>query len=299
VTAYAKTGKFGKVPDTTVSVEERVKAGLLRNPAKLKAAGFTEDQVEKIGEAKTDTERRRLVQDFWTSRGDAAKDIPQEDWQTFEAIRNGLTSFEFGQDAAAAKQAEIDIKTGKIRTHMKEWTRLNPEAARDPGKIQAELHKFTGLEIRRPTTRITPRPAPPTGKETSMLPKGLAPLAPVFQEAATKHGIDPRLLMAISMHETGNGTSSAYRNKRNAMGVSDAKGPISFTKAEESVERMARVLASPNGPYKNARTLAEIGKVYAPPGAGNDPRGLNSHWVAGVSKYLRKLGGDPNRIFTT
>jgi hypothetical protein len=103
--------------------------------------------------------------------------------------------------------------------------------------------------------------------------------------------------MAISMHETANGTSSAYRNKRNAMGVSDAKGPIAFEDPAESVARMARVLASDKGPYRNARTLAEIGRIYAPPGAGNDPRGLNGYWTAGVSKYLRQLGGDPDKIF--
>lgn len=129
------------------------------------------------------------------------------------------------------------------------------------------------------------------------LPEPLQPLAPVFEAEGRKHGLDPRLLMAISMHETGNGTSSAYRNKRNAMGVSNAKGPIDFTDPAESVSRMARVLASPSGPYKDARTVAEIAAVYAPPGAGNDPRGLNSHWTAGVSKYLRQLGGDPNRVF--
>lgn len=300
VTAYAKTGKFGKVPDsTTHNVNELVRGRLLRNKEKLKAVGFKDDQIEKIMDADDDNARKALVQDFWTSKGKAKSDVDQFTFQAFEAIWKGRNDFEFGQDEAAAKQAEIDIKTGKIRTHMKNWTRLNPEAARDPVKIQAELQKSTGLEIRRPATRITPKPTIPTETSMNALPKPLAPLAPVFQEAATRHGIDPRLLMAISMHETGNGTSSAYRNKRNAMGVSDAKGPIAFDDAAASVERMARVLASPNGPYKNARTLAEIGAVYAPPGAGNDPRGLNSHWVAGVSKYLRKLGGDPNRIFTT
>lgn len=168
VTAYAKQGKFGAVPETKFSTEQRVRGGLLRNEQALKDAGFSDDHVKKFKEAKSDNEREQLVRDLWTSRGMAKKDIDQFTWQSFDAIHKGESSFEFGADAAAAKQAEIDIKLGSIRTHMKEWTRLNPEAARDPAKIQAELHKFTGLEIRQPQSRMTPKPAPPTGKETSM-----------------------------------------------------------------------------------------------------------------------------------
>jgi len=122
---------------------------------------------------------------------------------------------------------------------------------------------------------------------------GLDSLDAAFNAAGTANGIDPRVLKSIAMLETGNGTSSAYLQKKNAMGVSDANGPISFTDPVESINRMAQVLADPNGPYKGKRTLAEIGGVYAPPGAGNDPNGTNGGWGGGVSKFYQQLGGDP------
>jgi len=79
------------------------------------------------------------------------------------------------------------------------------------------------------------------------------------------------------------------------MGVSNSKGPIAFEDSRQSIERMARLLASTTGgPYKNARTIADIAGIYAPISAGNDPGSLNQHWTAGVSKYYRQLGGDPS-----
>lgn len=121
----------------------------------------------------------------------------------------------------------------------------------------------------------------------------LAPLEGAFIEAGKKHGVDPRFLAAVSMLETAGGTSSAFRRKRNAMGVSNSKGPISFGNHKDSIERMARVLASSKGPYAGKNTIAEIAGVYAPPGAGNDPKGTNGYWPTGVAKYFQMLGGNP------
>ncbi|OCA02247.1 hypothetical protein AC781_11380 [Akkermansia glycaniphila] len=119
---------------------------------------------------------------------------------------------------------------------------------------------------------------------------GLERLAPVFAAAGRKYGVDPDLLMAIAMHETGNGTSSAFRNKRNAMGVSDAKGPRTFGSVEESVFYMARQLKR-NYIDKGLSDVASIGAKYAPIGAGNDPGGLNAHWVSGVNRNLKAIKG--------
>ena len=119
-------------------------------------------------------------------------------------------------------------------------------------------------------------------------------LAQHFQSAGEKYNIDPKFLAAISMLETAKGTSSAYRNKRNAMGVSNSRGPIRFNNPSESIYKMAKTLSSRTGPYKNANTIAGIGRIYAPPGAGNDPNGTNGYWPRGVSKYYKQLGGDPS-----
>ena len=117
---------------------------------------------------------------------------------------------------------------------------------------------------------------------------GLAPYYDVFMDAAQVNGLDPKLLMAIAMHETGRGTSSAFRNKKNAMGVSDAKGPRSFTSVEASIYYMADQLRK-NYIGKGLRSVAQIGAKYAPIGAGNDPGGLNRHWVGSVTKYMNEL----------
>jgi peptidoglycan hydrolase-like protein with peptidoglycan-binding domain len=117
------------------------------------------------------------------------------------------------------------------------------------------------------------------------LPPQARHLAPAFIESARRHNLDPRVLVAISKFETGNWTSSAFRNKSNAMGVSNARGPIAFGRAEESIDRMARTLSNPRGPYRNATSIGQVGSIYAPVGASNDPNGTNGHWPRSVSRF--------------
>jgi hypothetical protein len=129
------------------------------------------------------------------------------------------------------------------------------------------------------------------------LPDPLRPYASAFMAAGAKYGVDPKVLAAISMHETGNGTSSAFRNKNNAMGVSNNSGPIDTGTVEASIDQMARLLAAGTkgqGPYAGKTTIGEIAGTYAPEGAANDPKGLNSSWKSGVAKHLQSLGGEPS-----
>ena len=118
---------------------------------------------------------------------------------------------------------------------------------------------------------------------------GLGQYSQAFYDAGNKYGVDPKLLMAISMHETAAGTSSAFRNKKNAMGISpNGGGPRSFDSVEESIDYAARLLKK-HYLDQGLTTIAAIGGKYAPAGAGNDPRGLNKHWVSGVSKYYKSF----------
>lgn len=94
--------------------------------------------------------------------------------------------------------------------------------------------------------------------------------------------MDPALLKAIIMHETGNMTSAAAKKKYNFGGIMGAGGLKSFSTAEEGIEAVAKLLASKR--YKG-KSIAQIGAIYAPVGASNDPNNLNSNWVSGVSKY--------------
>ena len=135
--------------------------------------------------------------------------------------------------------------------------------------------------------------AVPTGKavklknETNL--KGLLPYKQAFMDSGQKYGVDPKLLMAIAMHETGKGTSAAFLHKNNAMGISpNGGGPRAFSSVEESIDYAARLLRK-HYLDQGLTTIAAIGGKYAPAGAGNDPRGLNKHWIQGVSRYYDSL----------
>ena len=134
----------------------------------------------------------------------------------------------------------------------------------------------------------------------SNLPDPLKPFSKDFETAGARYGVDPKLLAAIAMHETGNGTSSAFRNKNNAMGVSDASGPIQMNSVSDSIERMAMLLGKGinegTGPYANAKSIEDIASIYAPPGAGNDPKNLNKFWTSGVTSNIQKLTKDQPKI---
>jgi peptidoglycan hydrolase-like protein with peptidoglycan-binding domain len=132
-------------------------------------------------------------------------------------------------------------------------------------------------------------------KWAEKLPPKLREHAQAFIDAGKKYGVDPRFLAAISMQETGGGKSSAFRNKNNAMGISGKGGPKRFESIGQSIDVMARTLAKPNGYYKGKSTIAQIGKVYAPVGAANDPGGLNRHWIPNISNNFRMFGGDPSQ----
>jgi hypothetical protein len=110
----------------------------------------------------------------------------------------------------------------------------------------------------------------------------------LFAEAGKKYDIDPALLAAISIHETGNGTSNAARFKFNVAGMMGKNGLKSYSSIEESIFDMARNLRQ-NYLDKGKLTIAQIGAKYAPIGAANDPTQLNNHWVTGVQRYFDTL----------
>lgn len=134
----------------------------------------------------------------------------------------------------------------------------------------------------------------------ALLPRQAQSLAKAFVDAGEKYNVDPLLLTAISKHETGSWTSSAFRNKNNAMGVSNSRGPIHMASREASIDKMASLIGSTtSGPYKNAETFRDLWSVYAPgPATGhgsisNDPTNLNQHWgpsiVANINRYADAL----------
>ena len=99
------------------------------------------------------------------------------------------------------------------------------------------------------------------------------------------------LIIAISKHETGNWTSSAFKNKNNFGGVMCNTGLKSYKNFDDGLNGFV-ILLKNRYFDKGLTTIEEIGSVYCPIGASNDPTGLNKYWIPNVTKYFNEyLGG--------
>lgn len=115
-----------------------------------------------------------------------------------------------------------------------------------------------------------------------------------FLNTAKKYNIDVVLMIAIALHETGNGSSNAVVNKNNPGGLMNpatgSKQLYEFGTLAEGIDAMGKTLS--NRINKDGlTTIDSLGAVYAPLGAANDPNNLNQHWVGNVGKNVSMLGG--------
>lgn len=113
-------------------------------------------------------------------------------------------------------------------------------------------------------------------------------------EIAEEKGIDPVLFGAIALHETAYGTSSGVVNKNNPGGLMDPATNMQtqqqFSTLREGLEAMAATLY--NRIIEDGFvTIEQLGEIYAPVGAENDPNNLNQHWIPTMEKITAKLGG--------
>jgi hypothetical protein len=306
------SGSATRIPGAQeIPTSRAIADGFLRDLNKLKALGFSDEQASKIRDAKdskgdlSDSEAKQAFREMWKSRENASFEADPLTMATADAILGGSEKVSYvspeAQDAAIATRMRVEREAGERQIKLAEWLKLNPEAK--PAEIDEKILEIGGESLHRELKSgiydrkgsAGTKAGPFIPGETSLnLPKNLAPYRSDFVETGLTYGVDPRLLAAISMHETASGKSSAFKNKNNAMGVSNSSGPIAFDDVGSSIKRMARLLGSTtSGPYKNARTIAEIARIYAPIGAENDPGNLNKHWVDGVSKYYKELGGNP------
>lgn len=92
------------------------------------------------------------------------------------------------------------------------------------------------------------------------------------------------LVVAISRHETGNWTSSAFKNRNNFGGMMCKTGLATYKTFDEGLDKFTTLL---NDYYfaKGRNTIEKIGAIYCPVGAKNDPNGLNRHWIPRVTEY--------------
>ena len=113
-------------------------------------------------------------------------------------------------------------------------------------------------------------------------------------EIAEEKGIDPVLFGAIALHETAYGTSSGVLDKNNPGGLMNPSTNMQslqrFSTLREGLEAMAATLY--NRIIEDGLvTIEQLGEIYAPVGAANDPNNLNQHWIPTMKELTKKLGG--------
>ncbi|EGT5468056.1 C40 family peptidase [Clostridioides difficile] len=104
----------------------------------------------------------------------------------------------------------------------------------------------------------------------------------IFVKYSNAYKVNAALMAAISIHETGNGSSSLCKNKNNFFGM---KG-MSFGSVDEGIKRGISNL-SRNYIHTGRKTLESIRDKYAP--LYDSP--LNKDWVPGVDKFYKQITG--------
>lgn len=117
--------------------------------------------------------------------------------------------------------------------------------------------------------------------------------ASTFLYNGKKYKVEPMLVIAIAMHETGNGTSQMVVQQNNPGGLMGDGDGFSFSTLEKGIEAMIKNLAV-NYIEMGLTTPELIQPKYAPIGAGNDGTGLNKAWLDGVNAFIKELGGVVN-----
>lgn len=112
-----------------------------------------------------------------------------------------------------------------------------------------------------------------------------------IKKVAQDYGVDWRLAIAISIHETGNYTSYIFKNQNNVGGMwNGAKGEFySYDTLEDGIDAYISNLKY-NYIDVGLTTIEEIGNIYCPIGINDN--GDNKYWVGGVTKYYKELGGE-------
>lgn len=113
-----------------------------------------------------------------------------------------------------------------------------------------------------------------------------------IKKAAQDYGIDWKLAVAISMHETWDYTSYIFKHQNNVGGMwNGMKGEFySYDTLDDGIDAYISNLKT--NYYDEGRTTIEtIQPKYAPIGAKNDPNDLNSNWLPGVTRRYKELGG--------
>lgn len=112
-----------------------------------------------------------------------------------------------------------------------------------------------------------------------------------IKKVAQDYGVDWRLAIAISIHETWNYTSYIFKYQNNVGGMwNGAKGEFySYDTLEDGIDVYISNLKY-NYIDVGLTTIEEIGNIYCPVGINDN--GDNKYWIPKVTKYYKELGGE-------
>jgi len=111
---------------------------------------------------------------------------------------------------------------------------------------------------------------------------------PTYYNVGTKHKVDPRFLIAITLLETSYGKHQPAVNRHNPGGLGT---DYSYPSWEVSIPKMATITWESKSEYDGKYTVEEIGSVWAPV---SDPRNDNANWPKNVKSFMEKMGANPN-----
>jgi hypothetical protein len=298
-------------------IDQFAKNSILYSEAGVKLpSGMGEEKGEKtqiVDKEAYQASQKRRMDLRWAAREYMRANPDFKQGELREYI-NGLIEPDAKQQARDAAKGTREEAIPVQRPDFLRWYGLpefipGPPKAREPLSEEALIKREQEAAKQRtpvigPTSQIVPQAPPPAAVTnvkvaSNVLGGRLKGMESKFQAAADKYGIDPALLTAIAMHETGNGTSNAVNERNNPGGLMDPETNWSkikqFASLDEGIDATAKNLKEK---YidQGLTTIEAIQTKYAPIGAANDPRKLNKDWVSGVNKYYNQVATRPTTL---
>jgi hypothetical protein len=110
----------------------------------------------------------------------------------------------------------------------------------------------------------------------------------VFVKFGKQYNVNSILAAAICIHETGNGTSLAIRQRNNVAGMMGKRGLMYFQSIDESIQYLCRLLKRE---YidKGYTSIDLIQGKYCPLDDPRDIDGINKYWLPCVTELYQKI----------
>ncbi len=191
-----------------------------------------------------------------------------------------ISVFFIKADTAFAKEVKVKTENTLILglKQISEET-MNLKDMRDIrfDKLKKDLDEFTEKGSRKISEKSYFYPLNPTNFteeeiEWGIENTGLKSLGKYFRDAGLEVGVNPILLMAMAKHETGNGTSELFKNKKNLFGFNAVdhdpyNQATDFKDERESIITVAKHLKNEyldkDGKFYNGISTDGIGTLYA------------------------------------